>query len=175
MEVRDSLSYYTYTEHSHSLLLAADENLELLRVSAAIDEHSRIKTLGLYRSSMILYSISLELILKARALFEEEDWLRTTVNPTYKDFLNRWNGNSNGHDFFKLINHYQIQLFDKDKSMLNNFKEFSGWAGRYPYPRQDELVKQMEKNGRNLGSVGSSSKRWVHEFIERQKRIMSQK
>lgn len=174
MWIRDSLNYHTYIEHSKSILYAADENFELLKsYMNVMDQDSRIKTLGLYRSTMLLYAVSLELILKARALYEERDWLQSQEAPSFKVFLARWNGTKNGHDFFRIISHYKIDLSTEDYELLENFKEFTGWAGRYPYPKNDLLVKNMEKEGRKLGSIGLGYKKRAHAFIYREVKIMS--
>lgn len=176
MWIRDSLNHHTYIEHSKSILYAADENLELLRCSMdSTDQDSRVKTLGLYRSTMILYAVSLELILKARALFEEREWIQSKENTTFKEFLARWNGNKTGHDFFRILEHYKIDISNQDRELLENFKEFTGWAGRYPYPKDDLVVQKMEKEGRNLGSVGLRSKTSVHDFIVRLVETMNDK
>jgi len=121
---------------------------------------------------MLLYSVSLELVLKARALFEERDSIINGTITTFKDFLNRWQGSQTGHDFFKIIEHYKIEIDFQDREMLNNFREYTGWAGRYPYPKDDLRVLEMEKEGRNHGSVGIRHKNWIHDFIERQTKIM---
>ena len=174
MWIRDSLNYHTYIEHSKSILYAADENLELLKSSIdSRNQDSRVKTLGLYRSTMLLYAVSLELILKARALYEERDWLQSKKSPTFKEFLTRWNGNKTGHDFFRIIDHYKININDDDRELLENFKDFTGWAGRYPYPKDDSLVQKMEKEGRDLGSAGLRFKTRAHNFIEREIKIMN--
>lgn len=173
MRIRDSLHHQTYIEHSKSILYAADENLELLKsFMDSWNQDSRVKTLGLYRSTMILYAVSLELILKARALYEERDWLQSQKNPTFKEFLARWNGNKTGHDFFRIVDHYKIDISNDDRELLENFKEFTGWAGRYPYPKDDLAVQKMEKEGRNLGSAGLRFKNRAHEFINREVEIM---
>ena len=174
MDIRDSLHHNTYIEHSKSLLYAADENLELLKsYMNTWNEDSRVKTLGLYRSTMLLYAVSLELILKARALYEEREWLQSQKEPTFKEFLARWNGTKSGHDYFKIIEHYNIELNTEDQELLENFKEFTGWAGRYPYPKENSLVKRMEEGGSNLGSVGVSVRNGAHTFIDREVQIMS--
>lgn len=175
MRIRDSLNHHTYIEHSRSILYAADKNLELLKTSMdSKDQETRVKTLGLYRSTMLLYAVSLELILKARALFEEKEWLLDKSNATFKEFLSRWNGKKTGHDFFRIIEHYAIKITIEDQEMLENFKEFTGWAGRYPYPKDDSRAKKMEKKGRNLGTVGSRYKNWAHAFIEREIKVMTE-
>jgi hypothetical protein len=59
MPIRDSLNHHVYIEHSKSILYAADENLELLKVSMdSWNQETRIKTLVLYRSTMLLYAVA---------------------------------------------------------------------------------------------------------------------
>ncbi len=72
-EIRSSLSWLTYEEHSLSLKLAADDSFEKGKEVMQIrDENERIHALGLFRGSMLMYAVSLELILKARALLALE-------------------------------------------------------------------------------------------------------
>jgi predicted TIM-barrel fold metal-dependent hydrolase len=67
-----------------------------------------------------------------------------------------------------------LSIAGEDEEMLNNFKEFTGWAGRYPYPKEDTRVKEIERRGRNLGKVGLSYKKWAHKFIEREVKLMTE-
>jgi hypothetical protein len=122
---------------------------------------------------MLLYALSLELILKARALYEERQWINSEEKPSFENFLKRWNGNNKGHDFFRIIEHYKIEINDEDRKLLENFKEFTGWAGRYPYPKGDSLTKEMEKNGRPYGVISLKFKEGVHAFINREIIVMA--
>ena len=79
MNIRDSLNFHTYIEHSNSLLIAADCNLELLKESFNSNPNSRLKSLGLFKSTKLLYAVSLELILKARGLYEERNNIMVTT------------------------------------------------------------------------------------------------
>lgn len=173
MQIRDSLNHNTYIEHSQSILYAADENLALSKeYIESWKQETRVKTLGLIRSTMLLYSVSIELMLKARGLFEEREYILSGEITSFKAFLNRWNGNNNGHNYFKIIDHYKIDITEHDQAMLDNFKEYTGWAGRYPYPKDDKKVLLMENSGRNHGSIGIRFKNWAHDFCERQIIVM---
>tara|TARA_R110000765_G_scaffold157338_2_gene260587 strand:- start:1041 stop:1283 length:243 start_codon:yes stop_codon:yes gene_type:complete len=74
-EIRASLHYAVYIDHCKSLKIAGDENAALFfenKLKRLNSDNHRIKLLGLFRSTMILYAVSTELIIKARALFENE-------------------------------------------------------------------------------------------------------
>ncbi|WP_421813438.1 hypothetical protein [Flagellimonas sp.] len=173
MNIRDSLNFHTYIEHSNSLLIAADCNLELLKESFNSNPNSRLKSLGLFKSTKLLYAVSLELILKARGLYEERNNIMSGEISSFNGFLNKWKGKTNGHDFVKIIETYKIEINEDDKRMLNEMSEFTNWAGRFPYPKKESIVIEMEKKGRDLGSIGSRYKMWANEFHKRQVNIMA--
>ena len=172
MNIRDSLNFHTYIEHSNSLLIAADCNLELLKESFNSNPDGRLKSLGLFRSTKLLYAVSLELILKARGLYEERNNIMSGEISTFNNFLNKWKGKTNGHDFFKIIDTYKIEINEYDKKILNEMSQFTSWAGRFPYPKKESKVVEMEKKGRDLGSIGLRYKIWANEFHKRQVNIM---
>ena len=91
-EIRESLHYLTYVEHSKSIKYAADENLRLFIANQKkeFSEANRIKELGFYRSTLLLYAISIELILKASGLFLELNAIKNGEINTFNDFLNKW-------------------------------------------------------------------------------------
>ncbi|KAB5490968.1 MULTISPECIES: hypothetical protein [Flagellimonas] len=173
MDVRDSLNFHTYIEHSQSLLVAADCNLDLLKESFKNEPNDRIKSIGLFRSSKLLYAVSIELILKARGLFEERSSIKNGEIKSFNEYLNKWREKTNGHDFLKIIKKYNIEINEEDKSMLDEIAQFTSWAGRFPYPKNESTVIEMEKNGRNLGSIGLRYKVWANEFHKRQVYIMA--
>jgi hypothetical protein len=105
-EIRQSLSYDVYIEHSRSIKLAADENNRafIKIVKEDMTEENRIKGLGLFRASLMLYAVSIELLLKAIALYKEESNILSGEIKTYDEFLKRLKGNKkNGHEFKNII------------------------------------------------------------------------
>jgi len=54
------------------------------------DNNERIHTLGPLRGSMLMYAVSLELILKSSALFEEKDSILNGQISSFKDFMKQW-------------------------------------------------------------------------------------
>ncbi len=170
-QIRSSLHYLTYIEHSESLKLAADDNLprviELYKTWHL--ENNRVKVLGLISATLLLYALSIELILKARALYIEKERIKSGEIDSYKSFLKQWKGKSNGHDVEKLIEHYKIQLSENDKDLIGNFKQHMIWAGRFPYPINEEQTQAMEKSGRKTGSINKQHEEIVQAFIDKQK------
>ena len=174
MATRNSLNFHKYIEHSNSIKLAANENLTLfLKESSVFLSDNRIKLLGLFRSTMLLYAISIELIIKARGLFEEKQNIENGSISTFNDFLQKWRGKTDGHDYFKIIDFYKIELSQSEKILLENFVSYTSWAGRFPYPKKEIDVKNMEVTGRNHGSIGKGYKKEVKSFLDRQISIMS--
>ena len=159
-----------------SLKLAADENAKLCS-NYSKNQHegnNRIITLGFFRSAMILYASSIELILKARALYLEKENILSGKIANFNDFLTKWNGQKYGHDFLKIIEHYNIELTSEELEFIDNFKQFSVWAGRYPYPKNESEIIKMENNTTTLGNLRLSYSNSVQDFIDRQISIMNE-
>src|SRR5680860_1329599 len=100
-DIRSSLHYNTYVEHAQSLKIAADKNLELFLDTTKEwfkQDNGRVKNLGFLRATLLLYAVSVELILKARALNIEKEEIKKGKIKTFQDFLKKWKGKSNGHD-----------------------------------------------------------------------------
>lgn len=174
MASRNSLNFHTYIEHSISIKLAADENLNLfLKESSVFLFDNRVKLLGLFRSTMLLYAISIELIIKARGLFEEKQNIENRSISKFEDFLNRWRGKTDGHNYFKIIDFYKIELSQSERILLENFIPYTSWAGRFPYPKKEMEVINMEETGKNHGSMGKEYQKEVESFVKRQISIMS--
>jgi hypothetical protein len=169
-EIRKSLHYSTYIEHSLSLKSAADENL-MLFISLQKDpftEANRIKGLGLYRSTLLLYSVSLELILKARALFFEIENIKAKKIKDYNDFLNKWKNESNGHLFARLLDSYSISLKPEEKLLIENLQPYTIWDGRYPFPLKEKQVVEFEEGKMNHGLLKEDLITEIDKFIKNQ-------
>lgn len=168
-EIRQSLHYCTYIEHSKSMKLAADENTKLFIVSqkSMFSEEQRILQLGLFRSSMLLYALSVELILKARGLFIEIDSIISGKIKTYSDFSQRWKKRS-GHEFNGLIEYYKIELTSSETKIINNLQPYSIWAGRFPYPMNEDDVVKFEKGNGDSGFLSEGFIIKMEEFFESQ-------
>lgn len=170
-EIKSSLSFYTYREHSLSLKMAADDLLD-----KAIDlnkvrsmDSQRVHVLGLFRGSMLLYGVSLELILKARGLFEERDNILCGDIKTYKDFMKKWKPKKgDGHGYFDIIDFYKLNISKKENELLNNYQDYTRWAGRFPYPNDFNKIEIMEKEGRYSGKINLKHKSEIQTFLENQ-------
>ena len=169
--VRDSLHFYTYQEHSLSLKLAADDMLENINKVINIPEETdndRIKSLGLIRGCMLLYAVSIELMLKAKGLYEERNNILNGSISSFKDFIKKWNPKrSDGHGYFDIISYYKIDITEEEKRLLDNFQSYTSWAGRFPYPKKDDEVKIFERDGRSSGSIGLRHKTEVQQFLNK--------
>lgn len=171
INIRPSLHFNTYIEHSKSLKLAADDMLDkAIEVNKTWHlQDERVRALGLLRGCMLLYAVSLELILKARGLFEEKDNILNGSVKSFKDFINIWKPKKgHGHGYFDLVNHYEIPLEDREIELLKNFQSYTSWAGRFPFPINDSEVKIFEKEGRKSGSVGIGHREAINIFIDKQ-------
>ncbi|WNH11112.1 hypothetical protein [Thalassobellus suaedae] len=173
-EIRPSLSWLTYEEHALSLKLAADDSFEKGKEVMQIrEQNERIHALGLFRGSMLMYAVSLELILKARALFEEKDNILCGQISSFKEFMNQWKSkNTDGHGYMDIVNHYKIELSEKEIELLNNFQSYTSWAGRFPFPKKEDEISEMEKNGRISGTAKTRHNQEIQEFLYKQMAAM---
>ncbi|SMC55740.1 hypothetical protein [Cellulophaga tyrosinoxydans] len=173
-EIRSSLKWSIYEEHALSLKLAADDSFEKGKEIMQIrDQNERIHALGLFRGSMLMYAVSLELILKARALFEEKDNILSGRICTFKEFMNQWKSkNADGHGYMDIVNHYKIELSEKEIELLNNYQIYTSWAGRFPFPKKEDEIMEMEKNGRFSGTAKTKHNQEIQEFLNKQMAAM---
>ncbi|MHA7058838.1 hypothetical protein ACWGOQ_0016560 [Aquimarina sp. M1] len=175
-DIRNSLHYWNYIEHSRSLKLAADENLKLFDLSnqEPSSERNETKGVGLLNSTMLLYAVSVEIIFKARALFEVKDNILNGEIENFKQFMNIWKGNTNGHDFFRIKEHYGIEVSEDYLKVFNELLSFTSWAGRFPYPRGENDIVHFESGNARRGSLGMDYDIKINEFIEEQIKIMTE-
>lgn len=163
-----------YEEHALSLKLAADDSFEKGKeIMELRSQNERIHVLGLFRGSMLLYAVSLELILKSRALFEEKDNILNGQISSFKEFMKQWKPTkSNGHGYMEIVNHYKIDLSKKEIELLNNFQNYTSWAGRFPFPKKEDEITVMEKTGRISGTAKTSHKHDIQQFLNKQMEAM---
>lgn len=173
-EVRDSLDYRTYIMHADLHKLSGDEMMSnFLEINKKPYMEVREKPVAFFRTTKLLYALSLELILKARGLYIEKEKIKTDIIKDFNDFLKSWKGKTNGHDMLKLIEHYKINLTQDEEKLLENYSDFMVWAGRFPYPKHEEKTKKMELGGfSSTGNLGEKDKILLSRFIEKQKTIM---
>ncbi|KAA3649807.1 MAG: hypothetical protein DWP98_06305 [Bacteroidetes bacterium] len=170
-EIRQSLSYGVYIEHSRSIKLAADENNKTFYKIANefMTEKNRVKGLGLLSSSLMLYAISIELILKAVALYKETNNIISGEIKTYNDFLKKLKGkNNNGHEFKSIIEKYSINLTNSDLVLIGHLQDYTIWAGRFPFPiKENEIIKLENNNGSFGASLSLSYINEIDNIIEK--------
>jgi hypothetical protein len=51
---------------------------------------------------------------------------------------------------------------------LENFQPYTSWAGRYPYPKNEELIDKFEKDGRESGVIGLRHQKEIQDFVDKQ-------
>jgi hypothetical protein len=175
-DIRQSLHYGTYIEQSRGLKLAADENLKLFLLSNddTPTERNESKGVGLLNSTMLLYAISIELIIKARGLYEERDSIINGDIKNFGEFMKKWGGNKDGHNFFKIIDFYKIEISDIDNKIFDELKSFAIWAGRFPFPRREEDIVLFESGKGKRGSLGEDYAKEIDRFISNQVKEMTQ-
>ncbi|MEO9478741.1 MAG: hypothetical protein ABJO28_08045 [Maribacter dokdonensis] len=170
-EIKSSLSFYTYKEHSLSLKMAADDLLEkaILLNKVRVDDSQRIHVLGLFRGCMLLYGVSLELILKARGLYEERDNILSGNIKSYRDFMRKWQPRKgDGHGYFDIIEFYKLSISKSENELLSNYQDYTRWAGRFPFPNDFNKTEMMEREGRYSGKVNAKHKVEIQLFIDNQ-------
>ena len=173
-DIRQSLHYSTYVEHAKSLKLAADENLKLFLslIEKPQNDEIRTKCVGLYNSTMLLYAVCVEILLKGRGLYIEKEDIKNGTIENYGQFMKRWGGHKDGHNFFKIIEHYKIGIPEKHQKILMELKSFTNWAGRFPFPKSENDTLMFE-NGK--GKRGSLNKKYKDEinffFLEQIKQM----
>lgn len=174
--IRSSLHFWTYIDKSRSLKLAADENLKLYLLSNYDEptEENESKGLGLLNSTMLLYAVSIELIIKARALYEERDNIINGDIKNFSEFMKKWGGSRDGHNFFKIIDFYKIEISDVDNEIFDELKSFAIWAGRFPFPRREEEILLFENGQIKRGSLGEDYTQEIDRFISNQISIMTE-
>ncbi|MCF8716294.1 hypothetical protein JM658_15795 [Joostella atrarenae] len=152
---------------------AADENAKLfIEKVKNWNQENKSKVRGLFRSSMLLYAVSIELIIKARGLYAEKENIKNDSIKNFYDFLKIWKGKSDGHNYFKIIEHYNIKINPEEKELLENFLSYTSWAGRFPYPKREDEVLNMEINGRKHGKISEKYQSKVNNFIDQQIEFM---
>ncbi len=155
-EIRQSLSYGVYIEHARSIKLAADESNKAFNKIAyeLMSEENRVKGLGLLRASLMLYAISIELILKAVALYHERENIILGNIKTFDDFMKKIKKKrGNGHEFLHIIESYKIKLSVSELKLINHLQDYTIWAGRFPFPKKENDIERLENN---TGSYGAS-------------------
>tara|TARA_R110002020_G_scaffold122250_1_gene277504 strand:+ start:670 stop:1194 length:525 start_codon:yes stop_codon:yes gene_type:complete len=170
LDIRQSLNYQTYIEHSKSLKYAGDENLNLF-LSNTKNKNTSLQV-GLHSSTMLLYAVSIELILKARGLYEEKEEIKMGNVKNYREFLKRWGGNFDGHNFFKIIDHYNLIISEKHQKIFNELISFTTWAGRFPFPKPENETLQFENGNGQRGKLNSRFEKEIELFILNQIIIM---
>ena len=153
--IRPSLHYWTYIEHAQCLKFAADENVRLFYKYAPIfnSEDDRKRSLGFYSSSMLLFALCLENILKARALFIEKENIENGIIKTFNDFLKKWNKGSHGHGLNEIIEFYNIDMTPEEKEIIAELEPYTIWNGRFLYPRDENLTRIFESGKGNWGTL----------------------
>ena len=137
------------------------------------DNDERIHALGLFRGSMLMYAVSLELILKARALFEEKDNILNGQISSFRDFMKQWKSKkTDGHGYMEIVNHYEIELSKEEIELLKNFQNYTRWAGRFPFPKNEDEITDMEQNGRISGTAKTRHKKEIQDFLYKQIQAM---
>ena len=175
--IRPSLHHGTYIEHAQCLKLAADENVRLFDKYAPIFniEEDRKRSLGLYSSSMLLCALCLENIFKARALYCEKENIENGNIKTFNDFLKKWNKKSNGHEFNKIIEFYNIDITNEENKIIAELQSYTIWNGRFLYPRDEELIKVFESGEGNWGELSLNYIDLIGKLINRQINEMREK
>ena len=171
---RKSLDFKTFTYKAQALKYAADENLKLFLLQFKKKERGadEYKNVALYNSSMLLYAVSVENLLKAIGLFQEQESIKSGEIRTYKDFMNKWKGRSNGHNYSKLIDYYNIDIREDENKVLLELQNFSIWAGRFPFPLSDSEIDKFEDNLLSPGKLNAKYENVLTDLIERYLKIM---
>ncbi|TYP74202.1 hypothetical protein [Aquimarina intermedia] len=169
-DIRSSLNYTVYIEHSQCLKIAADQNDELF-IKAIQDRNSeRQLQVGLLNSTMLLYSVSVELIFKARALYEEREDILSGKITDFNSFMNQWKkSRSHGHDYFQIIEHYKLALEPEEKKVFKELLSYTSWAGRFPFPMKEEEIEKLEKGFGSRGKFNKKYRSIIETFIQNQK------
>lgn len=170
--IRPSLDPYTYLEHAKSTFLVASECLskflEIMDQPIHIEEN-RLKQMGFFRSTLLHYAITLELLLKALALHEERLNIEFGEIITFNDFLKKLKkgkGKRNGHDFKTIIEKYHLNFTPEELKLIYELQEYAIWAGRFPYPIDDDEIKELENK------IGESGPPLSLDIEENMKRIL---
>lgn len=147
--MRDSLNYYTYFEHAKSTKLAADECLKVFLeiIHSPPFQENVLKGLGLHRSTLMLYALTVELLLKSVALYFEKARIESGHIKTFHEFLKILKdipGNSNGHNFIPIIVKYGLSFSIEELDFIKSLQDFTIWAGRFPFPLNEDQIKAKE-------------------------------
>jgi len=173
MHIRESLHYGIYIEHAQSLKLAAHENNKLffsLNKKSSVDSDNRIKGLGLYRSSLMLYAISIELLLKGIGLYHERNKIKTNEIKTFGEFLEAiYSKRGNKHLYQPILLKYPIKLTNQERELLDTLQQYSkGNTGKFPFPiKENEVVETENKKIRGAG-LSLSHIKLINNLFEKQ-------
>ena len=164
-----SLHYSIWIDHASSLFYAAYENYRLF--NQAPDESSGAvidRQLSLFYSTCLLFGITIELIFKARVLFEKQEAIRSGEITRLEDLIKEW---PRGHEIEKLIDQYNIEITVEERKTIRTMQPFMNWAGRFPFPRREDEIEMFEKGKIGLELPELIEKK-VENIINKQRRIM---
>lgn len=178
--IRSSLNSKTYLEYAKSSFLVARECLGIFLKT--IDdplyfEENRLKQIGFFRSSLLHFAITIELVLKSLALHHEKQRIESGELKSFNDFLKNLkkgkenNGkrkNSNGHDYNTIIKKYNLDFDQDELNIINSLQEYAIWAGRFPYPTNDAEIEKLENiNGSSGPSLSLDSAKTLKRILKR--------
>ena len=167
--IRRSLDFRTFTYKAQCLKYAADQNLKLflLQFNKKEKGDNEYRNVALYNSSMLLYAVSVENLLKAIGLFRELDLINSGKIRTFREFMKKWKDGDSGHNYSKLIDYYNIEISEDEDKVLSELQNFSIWAGRFPFPLIDSEIDKFESNLRSPGKLNAKYENILSNFIER--------
>lgn len=173
-DIRPSLHHGTYIEHARTIKLAADENNRAFYelINKAPTEENRLKGLGLFRASLLLYAISIELTLKAVGLYEERENIQSGKIETFNDFLKKMR--RTGHEFIPIVDRYRIDLDKEERAIISHLQDYAVWAGRFPFPKNDDDTRKIESiEGAHGPSLTLEYVDRINKIIEKQVKRMN--
>ncbi|WP_430810644.1 MULTISPECIES: hypothetical protein [unclassified Carboxylicivirga] len=114
--------------------------------------------------------MAVELIFKSRALYEERENIEAGKINNYNELKKKWG--KNGHVIQNILDYYQIDISEHEQLMIEELQPFMIWAGRFPFPLNDDLAKHYEVGNKSL-SLRPDLHIKVQQIIETQIQVMS--
>ncbi len=144
----DNTNFRDYWSKSRSLMNASEFNynrfLHFVNLPMTID--AMIKTDGFFHASLLLRAVSIENLIKSRALFDLKKRNKLDGKGIKDVIKSDWKGIS--HDPIKICKKHGISLNEEENEFIQNHSDHMLWAGRFPFPQSlNDVVSKQSLGG----------------------------
>ena len=142
-------NYYDYWSQCRRLNYAAEEcflHFSQKATTPPSTTENYFKLSGLFNASLLLRAVAIENLIKARVLFMMKENGTLSNYTSINDIIKKEWGRAS-HNPIKLCEKYQIELDFKARALIENHLDHMDWAGRFPYPKNNNNIKSEHSLG----------------------------